>query len=41
MVTKRNDSEGWRRGSKGIDGDSGWDFTKDDVEDRIHQFGRS
>jgi hypothetical protein len=40
-TTKRNDSEGWRRGSMGIDGDSGWDFTRDDVEDRKHQFDRS
>jgi hypothetical protein len=41
MVTRRNDSEGWRRGAMGIDGDSGWDFTKDDVADRKHQFDRS
>jgi hypothetical protein len=40
-ITKRNDSEGWRRGAMGIDGDSGWDFTKDDVADRRHQFDRS
>ena len=40
-ITKRSDDDGWRRGAMGIDGDSGWDFTKDDVADRRHQFDRS
>ena len=40
-ITKRSDDDGWRRGAMGIDGDFGWDFTKDDVADRKHQFDRS
>ena len=41
MNTKRDNSFGWRKGAKEIDGNDGWDFTKDDVADRKHQFDRS
>jgi hypothetical protein len=41
MTTKRNDSFGWQRGARGIDGSKGDDFTKASQEDMDSMFGRS
>jgi hypothetical protein len=41
MATKRSDSDGWRRGARGIDTNDGWDFCKTDQSDLHSQFGRS